>query len=216
MEIKFNGSTFRGTAEGDHGVFTKSDGTVFEGEIANGSACVGVATETDGYTWFVECDADGWTHGRVLTCTAGGDTYYRRYEHGSRKEYALLRADGTCHYNGEDCRAGYAPFVALRAKVVPIKARRPLVPPQQPPLFMPPFSPPPPPRRSNRPLFWHSQELATTHADKVRAQLPPPSVACMDRALHSTASAKQMHHASNLDAAPGRKGALRMGHKPHA
>jgi hypothetical protein len=30
------------------------------------------------------------------------------------------------------------------------------------------FRPHPPASRSHRPLFWHSQELATTHADKVR------------------------------------------------
>jgi hypothetical protein len=123
-EIKFNGCTYRGTAEGDHGVFTNNSyGTVYAGEIADGSACVGVRTHTDGTTVFVECDADGEEHGRWLYCDAGGDTHYRRCEHGSRKEFAVLRADGTCTYNGEACRADYAPFVALQAMVVPIKAR---------------------------------------------------------------------------------------------
>ncbi len=137
-EIKFDGDTYRGTAEGDHGVFTdNSDGAVFAGQIADDSACVGVLTLTNGTTVFVECDADGKEHGRRLVCTAGGDTGYSRYEHGSRKERAVLRADGTCTYNGEDCRADYAPFAALQAMVVPIKARPALVPPQQPPFFMP-------------------------------------------------------------------------------
>ncbi len=137
-EIKFFGSTFVGTAEGDHGVFTHSSGTVYAGQIADGSACVGVATRTDGGTVFAECDADGKWHGRRLGCIAGGDTEYRRWEHGMPKEIAVLRADGTCEYNGKACRADYAPFVALQAMVVPIKARSPLVP-QQPPLFMPHF-----------------------------------------------------------------------------
>ncbi len=122
-EIKFWGCTYRGTAEGDHGVFTGSGGAVCEGQIADDSACVGVATWPNGTTWFVECDADGQRHGRWLACGAGGSTFYSRYEHGSDKEYAALRADGTCYYNGKACRADYAPFVALQAMVVPIKAR---------------------------------------------------------------------------------------------
>ena len=124
--IKFGRWTYRGTAEGDHGVFTdNSNGTVYAGSIAGGFACVGVATWTDGTTAFVECDADGELHGRVLDCRANGNTWYRLCEHGSVKEDALLAADGTCEYNGRACRADYAPFVALRAMVVPIKARPP-------------------------------------------------------------------------------------------
>ena len=123
-EIKFWGSTYRGTAEGDHGVFTGSFGRVFAGQIAGDYACVGVVTWTDGTTFFVECDADGKEHGRELYCYGDtGGTVYRRYEHGSRKEVADLRADGTCTYNDEVCRADYAPFAALQAMVVPIKAR---------------------------------------------------------------------------------------------
>jgi hypothetical protein len=130
MEIKFWGGTYRGTAEGDHGVFTHSGGYVFAGQIADGCACVGVHTWTDGSTSFAECDADGQWHGRVLGCTADGDTVYIRWEHGNEKERAVLRADGTCTYNGEACRADYAPFAALQAMVVPIKARPPPVPTQ--------------------------------------------------------------------------------------
>jgi hypothetical protein len=165
-EIKFNGSTFVGTAEGDHGVFTdNSDGYVYAGQIAGDYACVGVLTWTNGTTWFVEFDADGQYHGRELGCDADGDTWYNRWEHGGRKEHAALYADGTCSYDGEDCRADFAPFVALRAMVVPIKARPPLEPPTA--AFVP-HSLAPTDNRSNRPLFGHLQELATTHADKVR------------------------------------------------
>jgi hypothetical protein len=122
------GGTYVGTAEGDHGVFTNRDGAVFAGQIADGSACVGVHTLANGDTYFVECDADGKSHGRRLGCAAGGDTRYCRFEHGSAKEWAVLCADATCAYNGEECRADYAPFAALRALVVPIKARPALVP----------------------------------------------------------------------------------------
>jgi hypothetical protein len=144
-EIKFGGSTYVGTAEGDHGVFTGSDGTVYAGQIAGRYPRVGVRTLTNGTTFFVECDADGEVHGRWLGCIAGGNTEYIRWEHGSWKEVAVLRADGTCVYDGKACRADYAPFVALQAMVVPIKARPALVPPR-PPCFMPPFS-----RPSHRP-----------------------------------------------------------------
>ena len=72
---------------------------------------VGVATDTDGDTAFVEFDADGEQHGRKLVCTAGGATVYVRCEHGSWKEGAALRADGTCLYGGDSdsdaCRADY-------------------------------------------------------------------------------------------------------------
>jgi hypothetical protein len=139
-EIKFQGSTFVGTAEGDHGVFTTSFGTVFAGQIADGAACVGVLTLTNGTTHFVECDADGKRHGRELECRDNGNTWYVRHEHGNGKERAVLRADGTCAYNGEACRADYAPFAALQAMVVPIKAR-PRTSLQQPPCFMPHFLP---------------------------------------------------------------------------
>ena len=122
-EIKCRGSTYIGTAEDEHGLFTNEYGTVYVGEIAGGCASVGVNTWTDGDTWYGECDADGQEHGRVLRCFAGGDTAYYLYEHGSYKERAVLYADGTCKYNGKACRADYAPFLALQATVLPIKAR---------------------------------------------------------------------------------------------
>jgi hypothetical protein len=167
-EIKFGYSTYVGTAEGDHGVFTDSGGAVFAGQIAGDAACVGVATQANGITVFVECDADGWSHGRGLDCTSGGFTRYSRYEHGDFKEHAVLYADGTCEYNGEACRADYAPFVALQAMVVPIKARPAPVPPPAAFLCAAFFRPHRPPVGPIGHCFWHSQELATTHADKVR------------------------------------------------
>jgi hypothetical protein len=209
-EIKFWGCTYRGTAEGDHGVFThKSGGRVYAGKIANHSACVGVHTLTSGRTEFVECDADGKGHGRLLDCTADGDTWYWLYEHGSAKERAVLFADGTCEYNGKPCRADYAPFVALRAQVVPIKARPRTSAPHSRLSVCRIFSPPPPANRSNRPLLLHSQELATTHADRVRT--------C--RLLHQPAWASWHSNLPNkCTARPTwtthrRKGAPRMRHK---
>ena len=121
--IKAFGYTYHGTAEGEYGVFTNEYGTVFEGSIAHGCACVGVRTLTNGDTEFVEFDADGEAHGRDLACDADGDTGYTLFEHGNDKEYAWLYADGTCEYNDEVCRADYPPFVQLQATVLPIKER---------------------------------------------------------------------------------------------
>jgi hypothetical protein len=143
-EIKLNGDTYRGTAEGDHGVITNnSDGTVDAGRIIHGCACVGVSTRTSaGYTVFVEYGADGRIHGRVLGCDDRGNTAYSLNKYGSAKEWAVLHSNGTCTYNNMPCSADYPPFVALQAMVLPIKARphqsdRVLVPchsvPQQPP-----------------------------------------------------------------------------------
>jgi hypothetical protein len=165
------GYTFVGTAEGDHGVFTRS-GRVYAGKIAYGCACVGVLTDTSGDTWFVECDADGKEHGRRLDCRANGHTEYRLFKHGFSLglEWAVLYADGTCTYNGEACPADYAPFVALQAKVVPIKARPPKKPHTAAFLYAAFFFAPTARQSVQSATFWHSQELATTHADKVRAR----------------------------------------------
>ncbi len=140
-EIMAFGCTYIGTAEDDHGVFTHSSGRVYAGKVVRGSASVGVLTGTSGDTAFVECDANGEWHGRLLGCTADGHTAYQRWKHGSRYVYAILNADGTCIYNGRFCRADYAPFKALQAKVLPIKAR-----PHSRPHAA--FQPPPPPNRS--------------------------------------------------------------------
>jgi hypothetical protein len=214
-EIKFWGDTYVGTAEDDHGVFTNPYGTVYAGQIADGSARVGVGTYTGGTTSFVECDADGKLHGRVLGCTADGYTVYRRYEHGYAKEYAVLNADGTCEYNCEACRADYAPFAALRAMVVPIKARPALVPPQ-PPFFVPhAFRPHRPPVGPIGHCFCHSQELATTHAEKVRTcRLRHQCLHGPRVTLHSSCQTNAPRVQPGRRA--GRKGALRMRHKPHA
>jgi hypothetical protein len=122
--IQFNGATFKGPADDDFGDFSNpDDGRVFAGSHANGSARFGVCTWADGNKFFVECDADGKPHGRNLLCYADGATGYRLFEHGGWKEEAVLAADGNCYYNGEICLADFPPFVKLKAKVLPIKAR---------------------------------------------------------------------------------------------
>ena len=210
-EIKFNGYTFVGTAEGDHGVFTSSYGRVFAGQIAGDYPCVGVETDTSGHTYFVECDADGKEHGRGLVCYAFGHTYYRRYEHGSRKEYAVLRADGTCTYNGTACRADYAPFVALQAMVEPIKARPALVAPNS-RLYAAFFRPQPP---------LDPVPSAIVFGTRRSWRRPTPTrCALADSVISSLHGPRVTLHSSCQTNAPrvrpgrrsGRKGALRMRH----
>ena len=121
--IQYNGRTYHGTADGEYGVFINEGGAVFAGSHANGCARVGVNTVTSGITSFVECDADGELDGRYMGCWADGDMWYSLCEHGSIKEQADLYADGTCEYNGMACSADFPPFVELKAKVLPIKAR---------------------------------------------------------------------------------------------
>ncbi len=209
-EIKFLGDTYRGTAEGDHGVFTDSDGDVYAGQIVGDYPCVGVHTWTDGTTSFVECDADGEEHGREMVCTAGGDTEYYLCEHGDEKEHAALRANGTCAYNGEACRADFAPFVALKAMVLPIKARPPLMPPQLPLCHM--FYPASAPQSVPSAIVL---ALAGAGNDPRRqgAHLPPSPSACVG--LVANKLAKQMHRASNLDDAPA-EGCNTRAPQPHA
>jgi hypothetical protein len=195
-EIKFRGRTYRGTAEGDHGVFTNNSGEVFQGRIAYGSACVGVATRPNGATWFVECDADGKPHGRDLDCFAGGDTVYGLWEHGSYKEYAVLRADGTCSYNGKACRADYAPFVALQAKGLAIKARPALVPPPT-AACMPHFFRP---RRPPIGPIGHCFDTPRSWRRPTPTRCAPAASGVSLHGPCGIATAKQMQGASNLPA----------------
>jgi hypothetical protein len=210
-EIKFLGDTYVGTAEGDHGVFTHSDGRrVYAGQIAGDAACVGVLTNIIGNTWFVECDADGKEHGRRLACNADGDTWYNRCEHGMYREYAALYADGRCAYNNEFCRADYAPFVALQAMVVPIKAR-PCTSAPQPPLcriFLAPAA-----RQSVQSAIVLALAGAGDHPRRQGAHSFASAISL--RGPCGTATAKQMHRASNLDDAPAEECTARAP-RPHA
>ncbi len=208
-EIKFWGITYIGTTDGDHGVFTDpDDGAVYAGEIVRGSACVGVNTRTNG-TDYVECDAGGIPHGRYLECDADGYTWYHLYEHGSEKEWALLAADGGCCYDGEECRADYAPFVALQAKVLPIKARPHQRPHSRPyAAFSAPTAPPIGP-------IGRVLALAEVGNDPRRQGARSSASAIGLRAPCDTPAVNQMHRASNLDDAPA-EGCTALAARPHA
>jgi hypothetical protein len=165
-----NEGPFHGPAEGEYGVFTDEEyDEVFAGSHRNGFGRIGVFTDGHGKV-FLECDADGRFDGRFLAYYADGREDYTLYEHGKWKGNAQLRADGTCHYFDQSwkaCSADFPPFVALKAEVLPIKAR-PAAHSPQPPSRIRPTHPAPIPIHPSA-MFWHSQELAETHAEKVRA-----------------------------------------------
>jgi hypothetical protein len=216
-EIKFRGSTLIGTAVDDHGVFTDpNDGEVYAGEIVHGyfyggSASVGVVTYTNGTTAYAECDADGEYHGRSLDCWAGGDTRYYLFEHGSAKEGAALRADGTCVYNGKACRADFAPFAALQATVLAIKARPHLCPHSRPtPACFRPHRPP------IGPIGHVLLALLAGAGNVPHRQGARPSASTIRlRGPCGTPAAKQMHRTSKPDDAPAEGCTTRVA-QPHA
>jgi hypothetical protein len=194
--------TYHGIGVFGRGVFTndKVGGRTYAGQMRNGHACgLGVLTWSDGSKGYAEHGPDGQCDGRYLVRWADGDTWYSLFERGEEKDSADLSADGTCEYNGESCRADYPPFVALQAKVLPIKARSPLVPPQ-PPLFMPPFFAPTA-RQSVPSAIVLALAGAGDDPRRQGAHLPPPPSACVG--LVAQQLAKQMHRASDLDDAAG-------------
>jgi hypothetical protein len=242
--IKAFGDTYDGTAEGEYGVFTNpKNGSVFAGSHANGCARVGVHTYTNGWptalleTAFVECNADGNPHGRILVCKADGDTRYFLKctctagtmarsrcsswcglpgEPAKDKERAAVDANGHCYYHDDDdgrtvfegCSADFPPFVKLKAKVLPIKARPTAAPSSH-------LTPPTPPPSAPSPSIGHVLALAGAGNDARRqgARLPPPPLACMGLVTHRLQ--KEMHRASNLDDAPA-EGCTTHAARPHA
>jgi hypothetical protein len=126
--IQFQRSTYHGPVDGDFGVFNRVFThpyvcAEFAGSHCDGVARVGVRTWTNGDTCYVECDTEGNLDGRYVRCYADGDTVYRLWKQGDIIEAAGLNADGTCWYNGVECSEVDMPFVELKAKVEPIKAR---------------------------------------------------------------------------------------------
>jgi hypothetical protein len=200
-EIKFWGGTYIGTADGDHGVFTDPEnGSVYAGKIDRGCPKVGVVTWTDGTTDFIECNAHGKVHGRYLRCWAGGNTEFQHCMNNTAHEYAALGAGGTCAYNDKICRADYAPFLALQAKVLQIKARPHLFTHSRPlrRIFPAPIA-----RQSVQSAIVLALAGAGDDPRRQGARPTPPSACMTHKQIHPTAAATQMHRASNLDGAPG-------------
>jgi hypothetical protein len=121
-----DGDTFHGISVVGRGVFT-NDGTgwtlTYAGQHRDGYACgLGVATGSNGKV-YAEHGPDGKCDGRWLLRYANGNTWYRLYERGKRKDVGDVLADGDCLYNGEDCAPDDPRLLALIAQVAPVEVR---------------------------------------------------------------------------------------------
>jgi hypothetical protein len=136
-------NTFRGISVFGRGVLTndKRGRRTYAGQCKDGYACgLGVTTcSDDGSKVYAEYGPDGQLNGRWLVRRADGDTYYRLFERGEEKEYAVVFADGTCTYNYEACAPDDPRVLALIAQVAPVEVR-PAAPAPH-PLLGPPLAP---------------------------------------------------------------------------
>ena len=119
------GDTFHGISVFGRGVFTNDEyGETYAGQCRDGYACgLGVTTSSSGSKDYAEHGPDGQCDGRHLDRYAGGNTWYRLYERGKRKEPAVVFANGRCMYNGEACAPDDPRLLALVAQVAPVEVR---------------------------------------------------------------------------------------------
>jgi hypothetical protein len=119
-----NGVAYHGISVVGRGVFTRENGSTYAGQHAGGYACgLGVLTLSSGYKVYAEYGPDGQYDGRHLVRCTDGNTGYRMYERGKKKEYADVFADGTCTCNGEECAPDDPRLLALIAQVSPVEVR---------------------------------------------------------------------------------------------
>ena len=120
------GWTFRGISVFGRGVFRDDKlGRTYAGQCRDGYACgLGVLTWSNGHKVYAEHGPDGKYDGRCLGRFAHGDTYYYLYKRGKQKDSAIVSADGTCMYNGEDCAPHDPRLLALIVQVAPVEVRR--------------------------------------------------------------------------------------------
>ena len=121
-----DGDTYHGISVAGRGVFTDNvNGSVtYAGQCKGGYACgLGVATYSNGDKVYADHGPDGKYDGRCLGRFAHGDTYYYLYKRGKQKDSAIVSADGTCMYNGEDCAPHDPRLLALIVQVAPVEVR---------------------------------------------------------------------------------------------
>jgi hypothetical protein len=137
-----NGDTFHGISVAGRGVFSNDKrGHTYAGQRRDGHACgLGVVTWSDGSKLYAEHGPDGQYDGRCLGRYANGATGYILFERGKRKDYARVRANGRCEYNGEACAPDDPRVLALIAQVAPVEVR-PAAPAPHPPATCPPTRP---------------------------------------------------------------------------
>jgi hypothetical protein len=119
------GNTYHGFSVDCRGVFTFTDefGTrTYAGQCKGGYACgLGVLTWSDGVKIYAEHGPDGQYDGRNVYRWFDGDSSYYLYERGEQTDYAIVRANGTCTYNGEACAPDDPRLLALIAQVTPVE-----------------------------------------------------------------------------------------------
>jgi hypothetical protein len=119
------GETFHGISVFGRSVLTNDTyGHTYAGQYKDGHACgLGVATYSGGTKAYAEHGPDGQFDGRCLARWADGNTVYRLYERGERKEHTRVSANGRCRYNGEACAPDDPRLLALIAQVAPVEVR---------------------------------------------------------------------------------------------
>ncbi len=119
------GDTYHGISVFGRGAFTNdARGVTYAGQCKDGNACgLGVLTWSRGSKEYAEHGPDGKYDGRYLHRDAGGYTFYRLYERGKAKEYAVVLADGRCTYNHVVCAPDDPRLLALMAQVAPVEVR---------------------------------------------------------------------------------------------
>jgi hypothetical protein len=121
------GNTCHGISVCGRGVFTTKYGpnkfrSTYAGQHRDGYACgLGVATWPSGDKVYAEYGPDGEYDGRYLGRFATGNTEYRLYERGERKEQAAVFANGSCSCNYDDCAPDDPRLLALIAQVAPVE-----------------------------------------------------------------------------------------------
>ena len=127
--IIMDGDTFHGISVDCRGLFTNDPSGYFRrtyaGQCRDGYACgLAVVTWPSGTKFYAEHGPDGQYDGRWLWRNAGGNTWYRLYERGKRKEPAVVFANGRCCHNGVACAPDDPRLLALIAQVAPVEVCR--------------------------------------------------------------------------------------------
>jgi hypothetical protein len=169
-----DGHTFHGISVFGRGAFTHDDEyetITYAGQCRDGHACgLGVVTWSDGAKGYAEHGPDGQYDGRRFDRWAGGNTWYWLFERGKEKDFARVRTDGDCNYNGFACAPDDPRLLALIAQVAPVEVRpdaRALHPPiarHSPPSHRPMDRPARFCRRRRSPPPWPPRCVPTPHA----------------------------------------------------
>jgi hypothetical protein len=139
--IRIYGDTFQGISVDGRGVFTdKYSRRTYAGQHRNGYACgLGVFTWPSGSKDYAEYGPDGKYDGLYLDRWTDGNIWYRLFERGKSKAFAVVFVNGSCLYDSVFCAPDDPRLLALIAQVAPVEVR-PAAPAPH-PLLGPPLAP---------------------------------------------------------------------------